>query len=77
MAQAMQYISVSKFNNRREIMKTLFTFLLVLSLGNVFAEDQVSTDGTICADRASGKMATSVGSEDADKGSDESAAVTN
>lgn len=38
-------------------MKTLFAFILVLSFGSVFAEDHVSTDGTICADRASGKTA--------------------
>lgn len=39
-------------------MKTLFAFILVLSFGSVFAEDHVSTDGTICADRGSGKTAT-------------------
>ena len=38
-------------------MKTLFAFILVLSFGSVFAEDHVSTDGTICADRGSGKTA--------------------
>tara|TARA_B100001971_G_scaffold213155_1_gene245440 strand:- start:18819 stop:19004 length:186 start_codon:yes stop_codon:yes gene_type:complete len=38
-------------------MKTLFAFILVLSFGSVFAEDHVSTEGTICADRASGKSA--------------------
>lgn len=38
-------------------MKTLLAFILVLSFGSVFAEDHVSTEGTICADRASGKSA--------------------
>ena len=36
-------------------MKTLFAFILVLSFGSAFAEDHTSTDGTICADRGSGK----------------------
>jgi hypothetical protein len=56
-------------------MKTLFTFILVLSLGNVFAEDQVSTDGTICADRASGKMASST--KDSNESAEESSVVDN
>jgi hypothetical protein len=56
-------------------MKTLFTLLLVFSLGNVFAEDQVSTDGTICADRASGKMATST--DGAEESIEEAGTVSN
>ena len=38
-------------------MKTFMAFILLLSFGSVFAEDHVSTAGTICADRASGKTA--------------------
>ena len=57
-------------------MKTLFTLLVVFSLGNVFAEDQVSTDGTICADRSSGKMATS-SSNGSEEGTTETGSVSN
>lgn len=56
-------------------MKALFTLLVVFSLGNVFAEDQVSTDGTICADRSSGKMATS--SNGSEESTTETGSVSN